>query len=30
MKLSNQIKPIGYLKAHIAEIVRTSVNNRRP
>ena len=23
MKLSNQIKPISYLKAHAAEIVRT-------
>ena len=30
MKLSNQIKPIGYLKAHIAEIVRTLCEQQEP
>ena len=30
MKLSGQIKPISYLKAHAAEIVRTLAENREP
>ena len=30
MKLSNQIKPISYLKAHAAEIVRTLGVRREP
>jgi prevent-host-death family protein len=30
MKLSNQIKPISYLKAHAAEIVRKLVEQREP
>ena len=30
MKLSNQIKPISYLKAHAAEIVRTLRVQREP
>jgi len=30
MKLSRQIKPISYLKAHAAEIVRTMGDNREP
>lgn len=30
MKLSRQIKPISYLKAHAAEIVRTLGQNREP
>ncbi len=30
MKLSNQIKPISYLKAHAAEIVRTLGDRREP
>ena len=30
MKLSNQIKPISYLKAHAAEIVRNLGENREP
>jgi len=30
MKLSGQIKPISYLKAHAAEIVRTIVDRREP
>ena len=30
MKLSNQIKPISYLKAHAAEIVRTLEVQREP
>ena len=30
MKLSNQIKPISYLKAHAAEIVRTLGAQRDP
>ena len=30
MKLSNQIKPISYLKAHAAEIVRTLGGQREP
>ena len=30
MKLSNQIKPISYLKAHAAEIVRKLVEHREP
>ena len=30
MKLSSQIKPISYLKAHAAEIVRTLVDQREP
>ena len=30
MKLSNQIKPISYLKAHAAEIVRTLGVQREP
>jgi prevent-host-death family protein len=30
MKLSNQIKPISYLKAHAAEIVRTMNEQREP
>ena len=30
MKLSNQIKPISYLKAHAAEIVRNMGEQREP
>ncbi|MGA7877671.1 MAG: type II toxin-antitoxin system Phd/YefM family antitoxin [Desulfoferrobacter sp.] len=30
MKLSGQIKPISYLKAHAAEIVRTLAEHREP
>ena len=30
MKLSNQIKPISYLKAHVAEIVRKLGEHREP
>ena len=30
MKLSNQIKPISYLKAHAAEIVRKMGEHREP
>ena len=30
MKLSSQIKPISYLKAHAAEIVRTLKEHREP
>ncbi len=30
MKLSSQIKPISYLKAHTAEIVRNLANQREP
>ncbi len=30
MKLSNQIKPISYLKAHAAEIIRKLVEQREP
>ena len=30
MKLSNQIKPISYLKAHAAEIVRTLAEQQAP
>ena len=30
MKLSNQIKPISYLKAHAAEIVRQLAEQREP
>ena len=30
MKLSNQIKPISYLKAHAAEIVRNLGEHREP
>ena len=30
MKLSNQIKPISYLKAHAAEIVRNMSKQREP
>ena len=30
MKLSSQIKPISYLKAHAAEIVRTLVDQQEP
>ena len=30
MKLSGQIKPISYLKAHAAEIVRTMGEERKP
>ena len=30
MKLSSQIKPVSYLKAHAAEIVRTLVDQREP
>ena len=30
MKLSSQIKPISYLKAHAAEIVRNLGNRREP
>lgn len=30
MKLSRQIKPISYLKAHTAEIVRNLVQEREP
>jgi prevent-host-death family protein len=30
MKLSNQIKPISYLKAHAAEIVRKLSEDREP
>ena len=30
MKLSNQIKPISYLKAHAAEIVMKLVEHREP
>ena len=30
MKLSNQIRPISYLKAHAAEIVRNLSNNHEP
>ncbi|HUL22547.1 MAG TPA: type II toxin-antitoxin system Phd/YefM family antitoxin [Thermodesulfobacteriota bacterium] len=30
MKLSSQIKPISYLKAHTAEIVRTLNEHREP
>ena len=30
MKLSTQIKPISYLKAHAAEIVRNMSENREP
>jgi len=30
MKLSRQIKPISYLKAHAAEIVRTMGDHREP
>jgi len=30
MKLSNQIKPISYLKAHAAEIVRTLAGQSEP
>ena len=30
MKLSNQIKPISYLKAHASEIVRTLRDHGRP
>ena len=30
MKLSSQIKPISYLKAHAAEIVRTMGEQREP
>ncbi len=30
MKLSNQIKPISYLKAHAAEIVRKLGEHRKP
>jgi prevent-host-death family protein len=30
MKLSNQIKPISYLKAHAADIVRNLGNQREP
>ena len=30
MKLSSQIKPVSYLKAYAAEIVRTLVDQREP
>ena len=30
MKLSSQIRPISYLKAHAAEIVRNLVNQQEP
>jgi prevent-host-death family protein len=30
MKLSSRIKPISYLKAHVAEIVRTMEKERKP
>ena len=30
MKLSNQIKPISYLKAHVAEIVRNMSEKKEP
>ena len=30
MKLSSQIKPISYLKAHVSEIVRTLGEQREP
>ncbi len=30
MKMSEQIKPISYLKAHTAEIVRTLIREREP
>ncbi|MFO7818229.1 MAG: type II toxin-antitoxin system Phd/YefM family antitoxin [Thermodesulfobacteriota bacterium] len=30
MKLSTRIKPISYLKAHAAEIIRKSAENREP
>ena len=30
MKLSSQIRPISYLKAHAAEIVRNRVNQQEP
>jgi prevent-host-death family protein len=30
MKLSNQVKPISYLKAHITEIVRNLEKQREP
>ena len=30
MKLSSQIKPISYLKSHVAEIVRNMGENREP
>jgi prevent-host-death family protein len=30
MKLSTQIRPISYLKAHAAEIIRNLVDNREP
>lgn len=30
MKLSSQIKPISYLKAHAAEIVRSLAEHQRP
>lgn len=30
MKLTNQIKPISYLKAHAAEIIRNLGNQREP
>lgn len=30
MKLSQQVKPISYLKAHAPEIVRTLAENREP
>lgn len=30
MKLSSQIKPIGYLKAHVAEIIRNLGERREP
>jgi hypothetical protein len=30
MKLSQQVKPISYLKAHAPEIIRTLGDNRQP
>ena len=30
MKLSNQVKPISYLKAHAAEIIRNMTEQREP
>ncbi|RMF16916.1 MAG: prevent-host-death protein, partial [Gammaproteobacteria bacterium] len=30
MKLSSQIKPISYLKAHASEVVRTLSERREP
>ncbi|WP_027168385.1 type II toxin-antitoxin system Phd/YefM family antitoxin [Mesorhizobium sp. WSM3224] len=30
MKLSEQVKPISYLKAHAPEIIRTLADNRQP